>query len=182
MIKKFSQYNENFQDTPEEYIKTALMKIKNKIDGFFEKEPERDPNEVISMSQAIEQGKKKSKKDKNMSLPDMGLSIESSELSKYSALYDNVTFKFSDPEFWYNLYITIPLNYIEMDKESDFSDTDIEECSIKFKKYNYENNIIGQLGPRKVKIEDIDETFLVDLKIELDEDFPSEEEEFEIET
>ena len=69
-----------------------------------------------------------------------------------------------------------------MDKESDFSDTDIEECSIKFKKYNYENNIIGQLGPRKVKIEDIDETFLVDLKIELDEDFPSKEEEFEIET
>ena len=76
MIKKFSQYNENFQDTPEEYIKTALMKIKNKIDGFFEKEPDRDPNEVISMSQAIEQGKKKSKKDKNMSLSDMGLSIE----------------------------------------------------------------------------------------------------------
>lgn len=182
MIKKFSQFNENFQDTPEEYIKTALMKIQKKIVDFFESDDKQDEQEVVTLSKALDQGKKQDSRNKNMSLSDMGLNLEDTELSKYSSLYDNVTFKFSDPDFWYNLYITIPINYVKTDPEEDFSDTDIEFCSIKFKKYNYENDIVGQIGPRKIKIEDIDETLLVDLKIELDEEFGESEEEFEIET
>ena len=67
-------------------------------------------------------------------------------------------------------------------KEKEFSDKEIENCVVKFKKYDIQDfDLIGQIGPREVKIKDIDEEFLVDLKIELDDEF-NEEEEFEIET
>jgi hypothetical protein len=54
-------------------------------------------------------------------------------------------------------------------------------CYIKFKKYDLDTfEVIGQIT-KNVKIKDIDEEFLVDLKIEMDDQF-GEEEEFEIET
>jgi hypothetical protein len=69
------------------------------------------------------------------------------------------------------------------DKKENFSDKDIKNCIIKFKKYDIEHfELIGQIGPKKTKIEDINEELLVDLKIELDEEFGESDEEFEIET
>jgi hypothetical protein len=52
---------------------------------------------------------------------------------------------------------------------------------LKLKKYDINTyEIIGEIS-KNVKISKIDEEFLINLKIELDEDF-SEDEEFEIET
>jgi len=197
-ILKYSQFNENHQDTPEEYIKNALMKIKKRVDSLFEEQVEEpyskseegegeeegeEGDNILTLNQAIEKGKEKEKKNSSISLTDMGLRLESSELSNYSSTMDNVTFKFSDPESWYNLYVAIPLKSARPeDGESDFSDDDIKECSIKFKKYNDVDQIVGQLGPRTVKISDIDEDLIVKLKIELDDEYGSSEEEFEIET
>ena len=42
-VIKFGQYiKENLHDTPEEYVKIALKKIKNKIESFFEVENEEN--------------------------------------------------------------------------------------------------------------------------------------------
>ena len=189
-IIKYGEFiKEGFQDTPEEYIKTALLKLQKKIESFFEDESvggdqEENPKEVMTMAKAKERGEEKEKKNSRMSFKDMGVKLESSEMSKYSAIYDCVTIKYSDEKCLYNLFITIPLeDGIPKDKESDFSDKDIKKCSIKFKKYDVENfDLIGQIGPKKVDIDKINEEFLVDLKIELDDEFGGETEELEFET
>ena len=185
-IRKFIEFiNEEFNDTPETYIETALRNIKKKIDKMFdfqneEGEEEEKPKE-ISVDTAREEGKKK--EGESMSLKDLGVRLESSEISKYSKQYDNLTVKFSDDDATYNLFIMIELkNAIPKDPEADFSIDDIEKCYIKFKKYDLDTfEVIGQLS-KNVDIKDIDEEFLINLKIELDENFDEGEEEFSIET
>jgi hypothetical protein len=69
------------------------------------------------------------------------------------------------------------------DPNVDFSFKDIEKCSIKFKKYDLDKvEIIGPPIRKTVDIKDIDEDFLVNLKIELDKELGEDDEEFEIET
>lgn len=195
-VIKWNQFiNEDFQDPPEEYIKSALKKLQKKVESFFEDSenerdnlevdyaPEKEGEEVMTMSQALRKGKENKKSEGKMSFKDLNVHLESSEMSKYSAIYDSLTFKFSDTENYYSLYITIPLEEgMNKDKDKEFSDKDIESCVVKFKKYDiHDFELIGQVGPREVKIKDINEEFLVDLKIEIDDEF-GEEEEFEIET
>jgi hypothetical protein len=188
-IIKYTDFinEDNFQDTPEEYVKTALLKLKKKIDSFFEdseKEVESGEDEVITMSQARKKGEEKKKEEGKLSFKELNVQLESSELSRYSASYDSITIKFSDPEFLYNLFITIPITAgINKDKEKDFSDTEIKECSYKFKKYDVGSfDLLGQIGPKTIEIDKIDEEFLVNLKIELDDEYGGETEELEFET
>ena len=71
---------------------------------------------------------------------------------------------------------------VEESNKEDFEIDDIKKCYIKFKKYNLDTfEIEGQLS-KNVDIDDIDENFLIELKLELDEKFDNSEEEFEIET
>lgn len=184
-IFKYTEFinEDNYQDPPEEYVKIRLMKLKKKIESFFE-DAGSDDNNGMTMDKAIENGKTRKKDESKLSFKEMNVELESSELSKYSAIYDSLTVKFSDPEFMYNLFITIPLDSaINKDKEKDFSDKEIKECSIKFKKYDVDDfDLIGQIGPKTVKIDDIDEEFLVELKIELDDEFSIGDEKLELET
>jgi hypothetical protein len=70
---------------------------------------------------------------------------------------------------------------VPTDQTKDFSDKDIENCQVKFKKYSLDNfNLEGQMN-KTVKIADINEETMISLKIELDEDTGSGGEEFEIE-
>lgn len=187
-IKKFTDFiNEEFNDSPETYIESTLRQIKKKIDNMFEfqegeKEDAGEPEKtkIKSVSAAKEEG---IGKEKSMTFKDLGVRLESSEISKYSKQYDNLTVKFSDDEATYNLFIMIELKEaIPKDPEADFSNDDIEKCYIKFKKYNLDTfEVIGQLT-KNVKIKNIDEEFLINLKIELDEKFGEEGEEFKIET
>jgi hypothetical protein len=186
IIKYIDFINEdNYQDTPEEYVKTALIKLKKKIDSFFEAASEEsDDKEVMTMAKAREKGKEKEEKEGKLSFKELNVQLESSELSKYSAIYDSITIKYSDPEFLYNLFITIPLSAgINPDKGKDFSDKEIKKCSYKFKKYDVNSfDLLGQIGPKEIDIDSIDEDFLVSLKIELDDEFGNETEELEFET
>jgi hypothetical protein len=97
-------------------------------------------------------------------------------------MYDNLTVKFSDDDATYNLYIAIDLKEaLPKDATKDFSYKDIEKCYIKFKKYDLDTfEVIGQIT-KNVEIKKIDEEFLIDLKIEMDDEF-GDEEEFKIET
>lgn len=177
-VFKYLEYiKEELQDTPENYIATALSSLKRKLDKFFDNEIDRQPNTVLK---ADEIEKVKSNK---MSMKDLGIRLESSEISKHSKLYDSLTIKFSDDNNTYTIIFMIDIKEaIPEDPEKDFDIDDIEKVYIKFKKYDLDTfEIIGQIS-KNVKLKDINEEFLIDLKIELDEKFGDDEEEFEIET
>lgn len=181
-VRKFIEFiNEELNDTPEEYVSITLSKLKKKIDKMFEFSEEESEEEPKSktITQAKEAGKKKDK----MTFKDLGVQLESSEISKYSKMYDSLTVKFSDDSAFYTLIIMIDLKEaLPKDPNQDFSDKEIKKCYIKFKKYDADVfDILGQIT-KNVEIEKIDEEFLINLKIEVDEEFGGEEEEFKIET
>jgi len=117
-----------------------------------------------------------------MAFKDLKVKLESSEVSKYSKLYDSLTVKFTDDSATYSLIFMIDIKEgIPKDKEKDFDITDIEKCYVKFKKYDLDTfEVIGQIS-KNIKLKDVDEDFLIELKIELDDKF-DQGEEFEIET
>jgi len=190
-IIKYSQFiNEELNDTPESYVSVALTQLKKKIDRMFdfqelepdEVEPrEEDKKEQEKNAISLKDAKKKGKEGE-MTFKDLGVRLESSEVSKYSKMFDSLTVKFSDDSAMYNLLISIDIKEaIPKDPKKDFSFDEIENCYIKFKKYDLDTfEVIGQIT-KNAKISKIDEEFLIDLKIEIDDKF-GEEEEFEIET
>lgn len=202
-IIKFLEFiKEGLNDTPEEYISIALMKLKKKIDRMFEDESEEEsefnePQKNIftddfskkkktkkktSLEKAKKRGEREEEEENKLTFKDLGVKLESSEISKYSKLYDSLTVKFSDDESFYTLIIMIDIKEgISKDPNKDFGPEDISNCYIKFKKYDLDTfDIIGQLT-KNVKIKKIKEEFLINLKIELDEKFGGEDQ-FEIET
>ena len=190
-IYKYSEFikEDNFQDPPEEHVNSALIKIKKKIESFFEEpkveseNPEEKPKGQ-TMGQAKQKGVERKKDESKMSFKDLNVHLDSSELSKYSAQFDSVKVIFSDEKFRYDLFITIPLEEaLNKDKTKDFSDKEIKKCSYKFKKYDQDGfELVGQLGPKTIEIEKIDEEFLVSLKIELDDEYDVDPEKLEFET
>lgn len=189
-IRKYADFinEEIINDTPESYIEISLRQIKKKIDKMFDfqegeniesSEQEESNKEEKSIQRAKVEGDKKKSK---MSFKDLGVRLESSEISKYSKMYDNLTVKFSDDNATYNLFIAIDIkDALPKDATKDFSYKDIKMCYIKFKKYNLDTfEVVGQIT-KNVEIDKIDEEFLIDLKIEMDDEF-GDKEEFEIET
>jgi hypothetical protein len=185
-IIKFNSFiNENLHDTPEEYIKIALKKIKSKIESFFEQieEPESE-EKFIKMSDALKKGKEKEKEKSKISFAELGLQLISSEFSKYSSMSDSVKIILADDNFRHDLIIIIPLEEGKIkDPNKDFSEKDIKKCFVKFKKYDSSKNfeLVGQIN-KNIEIELISQDFLIDLKIEIDEQFGGESEKLEIET
>lgn len=177
-VIKYNEFiKENLQDTPENYISIVLSKLKKKIDRMFDYKEE-------SEDQVLKPEELKKVNSDNMSFKDLGVRLESSEISKYSKLYDSLTIKFTDDENTYTLIIMVDIKEaIPEDKEKDFDPLeDIKNCYIKFKKYDLDTfDILGQLS-KNVKIKDIDEDFIIDLKIEIDDKFDESEDDFKIET
>ena len=197
-IVKFIEFikEELMNDTPEQYVSTALSAIKKSVDKVFGESEDADREEI-----------KKGKKQANFR--DFGVRLESSEISKYSKLNDSYTVKFSDDYATYSLIIIIELSEaMPKDKTKGFSYKDIKKCYVKFKKYDLDTfEIVGQLDknigivwPEKGKKSELffefkeDEAdmeseptkldvydFLIYLKNEFDDDFEGGEE-FEIET
>ena len=92
-IIKFSEFlNENVYDSPEEYIKIRLSKLKSRIEKYFESVESPDDDELIKMSDALKRGKEQESKKSKLSLAELGLKLESSEFSKYSAINDSIKF------------------------------------------------------------------------------------------
>lgn len=195
IIKFLDFINEELNDTPESYVSVALSQIKKKIDKMFDfQEIETEGGEEFATmtlsgdkspkakEKSPEKAREDSKKEEEMSFKDLGVRLESSEISKYSKMYDSLTVKFSDDNALYNLLITIDIKEaLPKDPNADFSFEDIKKCFIKFKKYDLDTfEVLGQIT-KNVEIPKIDEKFLIELKIEIDDKF-GEEEEFEIET
>jgi hypothetical protein len=172
---------ELLNDTPETYISTLLTKLKRQIDKMFDYE--KITGDIDNKEKSIEKAKRDSKNKEKLSFKDLGLSLESSEISKYSKLYDSLTVTFRDDNFMYTMIIMIDLKEaLPKDPNKDFTIDDIKNCYIKFKKYDLDNiEIIGQIS-KNVEVKKIDEEFIIDLKIELDDTFGDDEDEFQIET
>ena len=178
-IIRFQDFiTENIHDTPEQYVYSALTKIKTKLEKMFSYEKVED-GEIKRYGD-----KDLTKKEGEMSFSDLGVEMQSLELSKYSKQYANLKLIFTDHQGRYDVIIIINLkDAVPQDQEKDFSDNDIEKCFIKFKKYDLDNfNMVGEIT-KTVKIKDINEELLINLKLELDEEFgDSGEETLEIET
>lgn len=182
-IKKFETFtesiNEDFTfDTPNQYIAMALRKLQLKINKIFDFVPEKagELGEPIKTPDKSEGDKDK------ITFKDLMVNIDDSEVSRHSKTNDSLDITFSDSEHVYKLIISINIKEgIPTDKEKNFSYKDVKNCFIKLKKYDINTyEIIGEIS-KNSKISKIDEEFLIELKIELDENF-NEEEEFEIET
>lgn len=182
-IIKFNEFlNEDVQETPSNMTGMALTQLKRKIDKIFQYQ-----NDEFSDEDSEINTKKINKKSEKLTFQDLGVRLESSEVSKYSKLHDSLTIKFSDDKYTYTLIISIDIKE-GMPKQEEKS----MMCDIKFKKYDINTfEIIGQLpnpinGDKseylKIEIDKIDEEYLIDLKIKLDESTGEDEEEFEIET
>ena len=180
-IYKYLEFlKENIQDTPESYVESALKKLENRLRGMFES----DKAENGEVKRYGEHKDKDRKEKGDMSFKDLNLELQSLELSKYSKVYDNVKLIFSDENFRYDVTFTVDLkDAVPEDDTKDFSDKDIENCQVKFKKYDTDGNfnLVGNLT-KTAKLSEIDEEYLINLKIELDENGGEPEEEFEIET
>ena len=182
-VRKFIEFiKEELQDTPESYIATLFQRLKVKIDKMFEDQMP-DADNGGGKEKSIKQAKADSRNKDKMSFKDLGIRLESSEISKYSKMYDSLTITFTDDRNMYTLILMIDIKEgIPKDPNKDFSIDDIEKCYIKFKKYDIDKfDIIGQLS-KNVEVKKIDEEFIIDLKIELDEMFGDEDDEFKIET
>ncbi len=185
-LKKFSDFSINedadpFNDSPETYIDIALNKLKKKIDAMFEPEAEEKPAD--SSKEKTPDEARQDKKESKASFSELGLSLESSEISKYSKLYDSLTVKFSDEKCLYHLYIMMKLeDAIAKEPGTEISQSDVDEAYVVFKKYDIQSlDIEGQVS-KNVKTDEITQDFIVNLKLEVDEDFgDKDEEEFSIE-
>ncbi len=179
-VYKYTEYlKENILDTPETYIHTLLVKLKNRIEKMFAY-AEVEDGEIKRYGEVQDLDRKEKGE---LSFKDLGLQLQSLELSKYSKVYDNVKMKFSDAEFLYDITFTVDLrDAIPNGNNKDYSDSDIKKCQIKFKKYSL-NDFELVAGPlvKTAEIDKIDEEYLIELKIEL-EGSGEEGEEFKIET
>ena len=181
-LKKFNEFyitekTDPFNDSPETYIDIALNKLKKRIDAMFGSAPEKK-----SKNQTPQEAR--NDKKTKQSFEDLGLQLESSEISKYSKLYNSLTIKFTDTEYMYHLYIMMKLeDAISKDSTTAVNQKNVDEAYIVFKKYDIQSlGILGQIS-KNINTDSIDEDYLISLKLELDEDFgDDDQDEFEIET
>lgn len=147
ILKYIEFIKEEMTDTPETYIKGKLNQLKIAIDQLFDEEAtgleEDEKPETISKSKARDNDKKKKGK---LSMADMGVKLDSSEVSLYSQTDDTLTVKYSDQEGTYDLLISINIaDGIPKDPKANFSSDDIKNLYIKFKKYTIDDiDLIGQ--------------------------------------
>lgn len=168
-------------DVAKNYIDSTLNQLKRKIDKMFDV-ADGEEDEKMTVQKAKENSKGKSNAP---TFKEFNLRLESSEVSKYNGNNRYATFLFSDDEFSYKL--TISLNNgdvntdIKNDTTKDFEYGEISNSFATFKKYDIDTfEIIGQIS-KNISPNKIDEEFIVNLKIELDDKF-GDEEEFKIET
>lgn len=186
IIKK---YNEFILETApiESYSNDLLMQLKLKIQKMFEfqkDEPEDDNDMTIKKAKMLSNDKSKP------TFKEFGLNLESLELSTKN---NSLTLKFSDDECAYTLYICVKPaevandiaknNGEEHEDVEDFKTEDIKKCRISFKKYSNDNvsEILGQIPEKNVDPKEIDEEFIINLKLDIDDKY-GDKEEFSIET
>lgn len=96
-------------------------------------------------------------------------------------LTERLILKFSDSMYLYDLVFSIHLNEVVDNMDEDFDSSKIENVGVRFKKYDRDDNLLGQLDKKKIKMEEISEDLFSILNQELDEKFNLDSGELEIE-
>lgn len=109
--------------------------------------------------------------------------IELVELKKTDMpLNKTLILKFLDSQFVYHVLFTIKIDQGLIDQKVSKDDsTDITTCGLKFKKYDLDEDLVGQIDRMNVNIEDIDQDFIDKLNAELDQKYSIVGDDFEIE-
>ncbi len=104
-IIKYTEFiKEELTNPSKNYIETALSQLKMKIDNIFKYEGSDEETEG-SDNKSISSAKKDSNNKEKISFKDLGVNIVSSEVSKYSHEYSNLSVKFIDDQKEYSLII-----------------------------------------------------------------------------
>lgn len=139
-IYKFYDFiKEELKDTPDSYIKGKLEQLQKAFNDLFEEKSSDENEEPENIS--IEDAKKNKKSDKKLS--DLGVKIDSSEISLYSSSNDSLTIKYSDDEASYTMIISINISN-GIPKDDNFSEDDVNKIDVKFKKYLNAIDLIGK--------------------------------------
>ena len=146
ILKYIEFLKEEKVDTPETYIKGKLMQLDSAIVELFEgesSEEEEEQPETISKGKARDNDRKKKKK---LSMVDMGVTLDSHEVSVYSPTDPTLTVKYTDQEGTYDLLISINIaDAVPKDPNVNFTSDDVKKLYIKFKKYTIDDiDLIGQ--------------------------------------
>lgn len=184
-VIKYSEFILEAVDTVENYSNSLLSVLKKRIDKMFEfqAEPEEGSEEE---KMTVKKPNITSKKDQaKPTFKEFGVRLDSSEISKKNT---NLTVKFSDDENTYSIFVKVDTSEVANDiaaaageEGKDFSIDDIKKCHVTLKKYDINTfEVVGQLD-KNVEVKGLDEEYLINLKIELDDMF-GEEEKLEIET
>lgn len=154
-----------FNEKPKYYIEEALKSVKRKLESLFEKpKPNKDGRTEVDPNSFYDQG-----------VEILDIKMTDMDMNK------TLIMKYHDGEFLYHLLISINIQQgipEKPDVEMDY--TMVKECGVKFKKYDANHDLIGQLDRQSVSIKDIDKDFIDILNSELDEKY-SVDNNFEIE-
>lgn len=153
----------DYNEDPDYYAAKSIETIQNRLESLFE-EPQKDNKDIVE-------------KDPS-SYVEQGVQLMDSKVTDMP-LNKTLMMKYADSQFIYQLFVTVNIEQPKP-KEGDMDSSQIEECAIKFKKYNMENELIGEIERRKVNISELDQDTLDTLNAELDEKY-SVDNDFEIE-
>lgn len=201
-ILKYVEFiKEDLENRSSILMRGKLTKIKKALEDLISSDEDEvnDDIESISVRNAKENG------NKDLTLKDLGVTQDSSELLKNkSSIVDSLTFKFSDGNSSsYTLYIATSIK----DNAAAQTEDDVKKFQVNFKKYNSATEYYGDINKNNVEI-DIDddnnlkisvlsekegeepkesgsmslEDFLLDLKLEIDKTYGDEEEGLDFET
>jgi hypothetical protein len=155
-----------FNEDPSYYTEEALKKVERKLTALFEVEEEPDENGRTDKDQSSYQ---------NQGVELMDVKTTGMPMNK------TLIMKYHDNDFSYQLLVTVGIQQGIPEKEDVEMDHDmIEFAGVKFKKYDVDNNLLGELDRKKVKLDSIDQDFLDSLNGEMDSKY-SIDDNFEIE-
>jgi hypothetical protein len=141
--------SENLVETPETYIGNLLTHLKTKIESWFD-----GTNEEVNS---------------------LGLELETCDLSQYSKLLDNLKIRYNDGAFYYDLGIFVDLESAS-NKGTSFQASDIKEVTLKFKKYDNDNNNLLAEYSKNINVDKIEPKLLIDIKDEAEGQFKGKDE------
>ena len=205
-ILKYMEFiKEDVENRSAILMRGKLTKIKNALEKLISSDDENEGNDEI---QSISVLNAKEKGNKDLTLKDLGVTQDSSELLKNrSSIVDSITFKFSDGDSSsYTLYISTSIK----DNVAAQTEDDVKKFLVNFKKYNSALEYYGDINKNNVEINIDDdnnlkisvlnekegqeseesgesggmslEDFLLDMKLEIDKTYGGEEEGLDFET
>lgn len=184
-------FDEPYNENPESYIKDALVKLKRKVETFFDEEQDSldddmsDPNDIIGPEGFDDRSQRdKTSKKEKLTLKEMGAKLESSDIGNGSKTHKSMTIKFSVGDYYYSMHVRVSLKEaIDLiDKGEELSDESIQKSFIKMKKISLDDFEELASNNQNVMLGNIDEKFIIGMKIDLDgETTDGSEENLEIE-